>query len=107
MAKLNNEAVVREFLNGRIAESHTGALRSIDGRLFSYGTVIAQWDDGTLLVNTRGYSSTTRGQHQSQLKRHLDNFKVSYINDVRYNENYLDNTLSVSLENVNDKYWLR
>ena len=107
MAKLDNASVVREFLNGREAESHTGALWSTGDRLFSYGTIIAQWHENTLLVNTRGYSSTTRGKHQSQLKRHLGRFKVRYLNDVRYNENYLDNTLSVSLENVNDKYWLR
>ena len=107
MAKLNNASVVKEFLNGREAESHTGALWTTGDRLFSYGTIIAQWHENTLLVNTRGYSSTTRGKHQSQLKRHLDRFKVRYINDVDYAERYLDNMLSVSLENVNDKYWQR
>lgn len=107
MEKLTNEKVVIAFLNGRRAESHTGALWSTGDRLISYGTIIAQWDDSTLLVNTRGYTATTRGKHQSQLKRHLDRFKVRYINDVNYGERYLDNTLSVSLDKVNDKYWLR
>ena len=107
MAKLNNEAVVKEFLNGRIAESHTGALWSTGDCLFSYGTIIAQWHENTLLVNTRGYSSTTRGKHQSQLKYHLDSFKVKYVNDVRYNENDLTYYDTVDLDQVNDKYWQR
>lgn len=107
MAKLKNADVVNEFLNGKVSESHTGALWSTGDRLFSYGTVIAQWHNNTLLVNTRGYSSTTRGKHQSQLKRHLDSFKVRYINDVRLNEWYLDEYPRVDLEDVNEKYWQR
>ena len=107
MAKLDNASVVKEFLNGREADSHTGALWSTCDRLICYGTVIAQWHENTLLVNTWGYSATTRGKHQSQLKRHLNRFNVRYVNDVDYNERYLDNKLSVSLEQVSDKYWKR
>ena len=107
MAKSNNEAVVQEFLNGRQAQSHTGALWSTGDCLFSYGTVIAQWHENTPLVNTRGYSSTTRGKHQSQLKYHLNRFKVRYINDVDLGTRDLTYYDTVDLDQVNDKYWLR
>ena len=107
MQKLKNEQVVTEFLNRKEAQSHTGALWSTGDCLFSYGTIIAQWQGTTLWVNVRGYSSTTRGQHQSQLKRHLDRFTVRYVNGVDLGVRDLTYYETVDLEHVSDKYWQR
>ena len=72
MAKVNNNEVVRAFLNKQNAESHTGALRSAYGRLWSYDTVIAEYDDGFLYINRTKYSRTTSSKHQSPLYRQVN-----------------------------------
>lgn len=68
MAHTNKDVAVA-FLKH---ERHTSSTRNFhsDGvRLWSYNTVIAQWDGGRLIVNATKYSSTTSGEHMSPLKK--------------------------------------
>lgn len=54
---MNNREVVTAFLNHLTGEAHN--LKSENGKLYSYNTVIAQWIDGVLVGNITKYSSTT------------------------------------------------
>lgn len=52
-------------------------LHSVEGKLINYNTIIAQWFDDTLLINTTKYSVTT-SKHQNQLLR------LAEYNGIRY-----------------------
>ena len=88
MAKLTNNEVVRAFLYLQDAESHTGALTSAYGRLYSYGTCIAEWADGFLYINRTKYSITTSSKHQSPLFRQVNDLYRD-IDDVDNNIIYV------------------
>lgn len=88
MAKMNNNEVVKAFLNKQNAESHTGALTSAYGRLYSYSTCIAEWADGFLYINQTRYSMTTSTKHQSPLFRQVNDLYRD-IDDVDNNIIYV------------------
>lgn len=54
---MNNREVVTAFLNHLTGEAPN--LKSENGKLYSYNTVMAQWIDGVLVGNITKYSSTT------------------------------------------------
>lgn len=100
MATTRNANVAINFLNGNSARS-LNMEATLDGRLFSYNTIIAQIiiKDGQriLLLNKNKYSVTTSAKHQSPLfraveqgyKYHFD--KVIEIYDrVPYNTRNLE-----------------
>lgn len=61
--RMDNKSVVEEFIRTKgysDVQSHTGNLYVHAGqRLFNYGTCIAQFIDGKLVVNRTTYSNTT------------------------------------------------
>lgn len=65
---MTNLEVMEAFLHQRNAKSLN--MTSINGRLFSYGTVIAQYGYGHIVVNDTKYSHTTSKQ-LSQFKNLL------------------------------------
>lgn len=73
MAHTNKDVAVA-FLQKQKHTSSTRNFHSDGVRLWSYNTVIAQWDGGRLIVNATKYSSTTSGKHMSPLKN-TDIFK--------------------------------
>lgn len=108
MEKMINSDVAVNFVNRLDATSHTQNFTSEDGKLYSYNTIIAEWHNGKLLVNTNGYSSTTRGKHQSQLKRHLKDIQAVYyiIDAVPENSQSLVNYAWHNEDDENlPKYW--
>lgn len=55
-----------------------------DGKLHSYNTVIAQWHNGKLYINTTKYSVTT-SRHQNYLKNLIERhyaMKCIYVDGV-------------------------
>lgn len=54
---MNNKEVVTAFLNHLTAKAPH--LKSENGKLYSYNTVIAQYVDGALVGNNTRYSNTT------------------------------------------------
>lgn len=71
---MRNEEIVQEFLVRNTA--FTNNLTSTGDKLFSYQTVIAQWINGTLVINPTKYSSTT--------SRHLGYVKRLYKGNLTY-----------------------
>jgi hypothetical protein len=73
MAKLTNESVIVHFLGFEAGESHTGNLYTSnsgkDFKLMNYGTCLAQFIGGKLVVNATKYSVTT-SKIQSKLRYH-------------------------------------
>ena len=57
--------LIKEFLNKKFYLSASN-LRSIENKLINYNTVLGQWFDNTLLINTTHYSITT-SKHQNNL----------------------------------------
>ncbi len=72
--RTNNLNVIKTFLNGGQAESHTTNLRTVGNRLVNYNTTIAQRnDDGELIVNLTKYSSTTSKLQSYLMRAVVDN----------------------------------
>lgn len=103
-----NVDVVKSFMNGLENESHTYNLWSNGEKLFSYNTCIAQWIDDKLIISTRGYSSTTRGKHQSHLKRMADLESALYVEDILENTSDLSDFEKLTFKQLDKKdYWAR
>lgn len=66
---LKNKEVAHNFLWG--IESSNTNLHGIGNKLFSYNTVIAQWEDGILIGNNTKYSVST-SKHSSYIKHRID-----------------------------------
>ena len=57
---MSNKEVINAFVNGKNARSSNGNLKSVNGKLISYYTTIAQKnEDGTFVLNTTKYSVST------------------------------------------------
>jgi hypothetical protein len=88
MARTNKDVAV-SFLHHTKHTSSTKNFHSDGVRLWSYNTVIAQWDGDRLIVNATKYSSTTSCQHMSPLKN-TDAFKsLSEAGQVVYTDGYV------------------
>lgn len=88
MAHTNKDVAVA-FLQKQKHTSSTRNFHSDGVRLWSYNTVIAQWDGGRLIVNATKYSSTTSGKHMSPLKN-TDIFKdLEGCGQVVYTDGYV------------------
>ena len=83
--KMKNNDLLDMFLNGNGIgnENHTGNLW-IDkyNMLVNYGTIIALYYDGKLILNATKYSSTT-SKHQNYIRR---NFPKDRLVEVDRNE---------------------
>ena len=71
---MRNSEVVAAFLKGRIAANSNGSLSSTGTKLFSYATCIAEWNNGSLIINLTKYSVTS-SKHLYYLKR---NYQGTY-----------------------------
>lgn len=65
---MRNSEVVAAFLNRKIAANRSGSLSSTGTKLFSYATCIAEWNNGSLIINLTKYSVTS-SKHLYYLKR--------------------------------------
>ena len=65
---MRNSEVVEAFLKRRIAANIGGSLSSTGTKLFSYATCIAEWSNGSLIINLTKYSITS-SKHLYYLKR--------------------------------------
>lgn len=65
---MNNKEVVTAFLNHLTGKAPH--LKSENGKLYSYNTVIAQWIDGILVGNITKYSNTT-SRHYYYVRPHV------------------------------------
>lgn len=87
---MRNDEVIKEFLHKNF-NKHASSVSSEQDKLFSYGTIIAQWFDDVLLVNDTRYSTTT-SKAQGTLIRSIDDsvkwYTVDHIsrgtNDLTY-----------------------
>ena len=85
-----NSKVITEFLKKNFNLT-ASSVSSEQDKLFSYGTIIAQWFDDVLLVNDTRYSTTT-SKAQGTLIRSIDDsvkwYTVDHIsmgtNDLKY-----------------------
>lgn len=66
--KMRNREVCRCFVDRE--DAYGSNLRSEDGKLYSYNTVIGQWHDGKLIINNTRYSVTT-SKHKHYLEHAL------------------------------------
>lgn len=57
---IKNREVCRNFVKKH--DGYGSNLKSEDGKLYSYSTVIAQWHNGRLIINATKYSVTTSKQ---------------------------------------------
>ena len=64
---------------------------TIEGnKLFNYNTIIAQYENGTLYINTTKYSmTTTRIQNLLKNESNYVYCKVVFVNDICLNKQYL------------------
>ena len=88
MARTNKD-VALSFLYHTKLKSSTGNFYSDGVRLWSYNTVIAQWDGGRLIVNATKYSSTTSGKHMSPLKNSETFCHLEDAGQVVYTDGYI------------------
>ena len=65
---MRNSEVVEAFLKRRVAANNGGSLSSTGTKLFSYATCIAEWNNGSLIINLTRYSVTS-SKHLYYLKR--------------------------------------
>lgn len=77
---MTNLQVVNSFLNGQSNRSKTGALWTNGQKLWSYYTVIAEWHNGVVVVNSTHYSMTTSAKHLSPLKNQIAKKELIFIN---------------------------
>lgn len=88
---LTNLEVIKKFIS--YEKGNNVNLKSTGDKLFSYSTVIAQWESmNTVLINDTKYSSTT-SRHRSTLKRELDGKgkRIICIDNLPFNINDLMN----------------
>ena len=80
---MKNREVIDAFFED--VNCHTVHLRSRDGKLFSYNTIIAEKDGEFLYVNITKYSPTT-SRHQNNVLRKANEYfnskKIITFNDV-------------------------
>lgn len=57
-------------------------------KLFSYNTIIAQWHNNTLIINTTSYSNTTSKQ-QGRLRYSANHINTIYVNHIGYSSQEL------------------
>lgn len=88
MARTNHDVAVY-FMDKEKHISSTGNFHSDGVRLWSYNTVIAQWDGGRLIVNATKYSSTTSGKHMSPLKNTKKFKALEDAGEVVYTDGYV------------------
>lgn len=85
---MSNEEVIKAFLRGEKAKTKTRVypewdmylvkgctLESTGDKLINYSTVIAEWRNGVVYINTNRYSSTTT-RIQGTLKRLAGEYEV-------------------------------
>jgi hypothetical protein len=75
-ALMKNVDVVKAFLKGQYAR--TANLYTFKNKLINYDTVIAEYKDGCLIVNTTKYSVST-SKIQNVLLRHLKESEQDFI----------------------------
>lgn len=68
---MKTQECIYKFMHHECAKANS--VESVGYKLYSYGTVIAQWKDDILYVNTTKYSSTT-SRHQGYLEREIPAF---------------------------------
>lgn len=74
MKRFKNSTVIENFVaRFEDCQNHGESLRSVNGKLYNYGTVIGQYTHGNLIVNETKYSSTT-SRLQNMLKREAYNY---------------------------------
>jgi len=88
---MENNRVIEDFLNHKNSKSSN--LISIDDKLISYDTCIAQFYNGYLLINTDKYSVTTSKQ-QNCLKKLISDLSfitpILYVNNIEKEVSNLD-----------------
>lgn len=90
MKRTNNKGVIEAFIwNHKPVQSHNGNLyMTEDGmRLMNYGTCLAQFIDGKLIINSTRYSVTT-SKIQTWLRAEAPSFIE--VENVPMWERYLD-----------------
>ena len=88
MARTNKD-VALSFLYQTKLKSSTGNFYSDGFRLWSYNTVIAQWDGDRLIVNATKYSMTTSAKHMSPLKNSATFQGLEDAGEVVYTDGYV------------------
>lgn len=84
-----NRDVINAFMNHQTLNSSTQNCRTDGNKLWSYRTVIAQWHQGKVIINTTKYSPTTSGKHMSPLKNHEKLNRMDENGDVLYTFNHM------------------
>jgi hypothetical protein len=79
---MRNDKVITEFLKKNFNLS-ASSVSSEQDKLFSYSTIIAQWFDNTLLVNTTRYSVTTSKAQGNLIREIDDNVEWYTVDNVR------------------------
>ena len=88
MSRTNHDVAVY-FMDKEKHVSSTRNFHSDGVRLWSYRTVIAQWDGDRLIVNASKYSPTTSGQHMSPLKKTKKFKALEESGQVIYTDGYV------------------
>lgn len=69
--KMRNQNVIENFIH-QIFEGKGSNLYIDNNKLVNYNTTIAQWENGTLLLNVTKYSQTT-SKNQNIIKKLAEN----------------------------------
>ena len=73
---MTNQQVGEKFLKGEKGKSLN--MTSTGDKLFSYNTIVAQWVDDKIVLNSTKYSATT-SRHVYYVKDHADTVTSEFV----------------------------
>ena len=83
---MNRNDIIKAFLDRTTDSAVASSLRIQGNKLFSYNTVIAQWEPELLIINRTRYSVTTsRQQNEVARKAHARVWNYVAITEIRDN----------------------
>ena len=78
--KLKNKDLVNRWINNREnkGSNHNGSLRIEEGRLYTYNVLLAHFQNGNLILNTKQYSNTS-SRHRNLIKQYAQAKGINII----------------------------
>ena len=71
--KMTNKELINRWINNleHNGSNHTGSLRIEEGRLYTYKVLLAHFENGSLVLNTKRYSNTS-SRHRNLTRQYAE-----------------------------------
>lgn len=78
--KMTNKELINRWINNleHNGSNHTGSLRIEEGRLYTYKVLLAHFENGSLVLNTKRYSNTS-SRHRNLTRQYAEAKGISIV----------------------------